>query len=349
VSTREASADRFATGDVLRDRCRGCLLGTAVGDALGAPGEFLSMAAIRTRFGPAGITRLHPWDDFPRGSVTDDTQMVLATAEGLVQAEQAARTGAPYDPLASVLGRYISWHDSQADPRQRRHPGHTCMTALRAAKAGHAGPAANWSKGCGGVMRSAPVGLAPPRRPAFSLGADLAALTHGHPSGYLSAGFVADLVRRLVDGATLPDAVQGSVAELRLRDASEETLSAVQQALELAAWPEGDAAAALRRLGQGWVGEEALAISLYCALRHPSDWRAAAVLAVNHDGDTDSTGAITGAILGALLGVGAIPAVWAAAVEDGAAIVALADELWQLGAEAPAGPQGPAGASGIGR
>ena len=332
MSTRRASVGGFATGDTLRDRCRGCLLGTAVGDALGAPGEFLSADAIRSRFGPAGITHLHPWDGFSRGSFTDDTQMALATAEGLVQAELVAQAGGPYDPVAGVLPCYIAWHDSQADPRQRRHPGHTCMTALRAVKLGHSGPAVNLSKGCGGVMRAAPVGLARPRRPAFSLGADLAALTHGHPTGCLSAGFVSDMVRRLVDGATLPQAVEGSVIELCRHDANEETLSAVQQALELVARPEVDAEAALLRLGEGWVGEEALALSLFCVLRHPSDWRAAAVLAVNHDGDTDSTGAITGAILGTALGVGAIPAEWAVAVEDGGRILALADELWRLSA-----------------
>ena len=338
VSAKRASADGWATGDIRRDRCRGCLLGTAVGDALGAPGEFLSADAIHSRFGPAGINRLYPWDGFAAGSFTDDTQMSLATADGLARAEQTAQAGGPYDPVASVRDCYIAWHNSQADPHQRRHPGHTCMTALRAAKAGHVGPAANWSKGCGGVMRTAPVGLAPPRRPPFSLAAELAALTHGHPSGFLSAGFVADLVWRLVDGATLADAAQASVAELRRHDAAEETLGAVLQAETLAAQAGLEGPPGVRRLGQGWVGEEALAVSLFCALRHPDDWHAAVVLAVNHDGDTDSTGAITGAILGASLGVGAIPAEWVSAVEDAARIAQLADELWRLGAaaEAPA-------------
>jgi ADP-ribosyl-[dinitrogen reductase] hydrolase len=331
VSAKKASSEGFATGDLRRDRCRGCLLGTAVGDALGAPGEFLSADAIHSRFGPAGIDRLHPWDGFPAGSFTDDTQMSLATAEGLVRAGQTAQAGGPYDPVAGVRERYIVWHDSQADPRQRRHPGHTCMTALRAAKAGHLGPAANWSKGCGGVMRTACVGLAPARRPPFALAADLAALTHGHPSGFLSAGFVADLTRRLFDGATLPAALQGSIAELRQQDGNEETLAAVLQAETLSARSGLEGPSGVRRLGQGWVGEEALAVSLFCALRHPDDWRAAVVLAVNHDGDTDSTGAITGAILGATLGVGAIPADWVAAVEDGPRIAELADALWMLG------------------
>jgi ADP-ribosylglycohydrolase len=308
------------------------LLGTAVGDALGAPGEFLDLEAIRSRFGTAGITSLHPWDGFPAGSFTDDTQLTLATAKGLTDAARAERRGGRYDPVASVLASYLAWHDSQADPRLRRHPGHTCLSALRAVKDGHQGAAANWSKGCGGVMRMAPVGLVPPRRPPFALGAELAALTHGHPSGYLPAGFVADLVWRLIDGAMLPDAVAGSIAELQRHDGAQETLAAVLAARQLAADSTIAGPRAVRRLGQGWVGEEALAIALYCALRHPSDWRAAVTVAVNHDGDTDSTGAITGAILGAALGVASIPAEWLAAVEDGGRIVALADEIWRLSA-----------------
>ena len=330
-STADAS---LVTGDVRRDRCRGCLLGTAVGDALGAPGEFLSHDAVLARFGSAGIADFHPWDTFPAGSFTDDTQMTLATAQGLADAERAAQAGESYEPVAAVLARYITWHDSQADPRQRRHPGHTCMTALQAAKAGHQGVAANWSKGCGGVMRMAPVGLVPSRRSPFDLGLELAALTHGHPAGYLPAGLVADLVARLMGGATLKRALVGAVAELERREANEETLAAVQAARELAA-ADVDEDEAGRRLGPGWVGEEALAVALFCALRHPRDWRTAVLRAVNRDGDTDSTGAITGAILGAALGVRAIPAAWAARVEASARIVALADELWRLGAGEP--------------
>jgi ADP-ribosyl-[dinitrogen reductase] hydrolase len=64
---------------------------------------------------------------------------------------------------------------------------------------------------------------------------------------------------------------------------------------------------AIAELGEGWVAEEALAISVYCALV-ARDFRQGVVMAVNHDGDSDSTGAITGNLLGALHGVDAIPA-----------------------------------------
>jgi ADP-ribosylglycohydrolase len=66
-------------------------------------------------------------------------------------------------------------------------------------------------------------------------------------------------------------------------------------------------AEAFAELGEGWTGDEALAIALYAAMRHASDFFAALVLAVNHSGDSDSTGSICGAILGVACGAQAIP------------------------------------------
>jgi ADP-ribosylglycohydrolase len=93
--------------------------------------------------------------------------------------------------------------------------------------------------------------------------------------------------------------------------------------------------AAIARLGQGWVAEEALAISVYCALVARS-FRHGVILAVNHDGDSDSTGSIVGNLLGAMHGVKAIPAEWLEALELRDVITELADDLyafrdWEIG------------------
>jgi ADP-ribosylglycohydrolase len=64
---------------------------------------------------------------------------------------------------------------------------------------------------------------------------------------------------------------------------------------------------AIDQLGEGWIGEEALAISVFCAIRYSEDFEGALIASVNHRGDSDSTGAITGNILGASLGASAIP------------------------------------------
>jgi ADP-ribosyl-[dinitrogen reductase] hydrolase len=332
----------------MESRYTGCLLGGAIGDALGAPVEFMSRNAILRVFGPGGIREYDP--AYGRaGAITDDTQMTLFTAEGLLD---AARDGHPPGHRAYVeacAGACLRWlltqqerPDAHAGARgllgnpafhSRRAPGNTCLSALRelhrawnpaAVGAGHArdyisvgagnsnGPrdpstlrARNNSKGCGGVMRVAPAGLLIARqvadeatmaRTAFTLGADLAAITHGHPSGYLSAGAFATMVAVLVRGGGLRDALARAEEILATRDGCEETLAALQVAARLAARGPANHDA-LVELGGGWVGEEALAIGVYCALA-AEDFGSALRVAVNHAGDSDSTGAITGNLLG---------------------------------------------------
>ncbi len=164
----------------------------------------------------------------------------------------------------------------------------------------------NDSKGCGGVMRIAPVGLI--ANQPFELGCEIVAITHGHPSGYLAAGFLAELIAQLALGRALGSALDQAAEELRAHRGHRETLAAVELARELAdgvdPGPEQ-----IEELGKGWVAEEALAIAIYCALA-ASGFESALVLAVNHDGDSDSTGAITGNLLGTMLGAEAIPSRW---------------------------------------
>lgn len=73
--------ERRISPDAIRDRYQGCLLGGAVGDALGAPLEFMRRSEILQAFGPKGITDLVPAYG-KLGAITDDTQMTLFTAEG---------------------------------------------------------------------------------------------------------------------------------------------------------------------------------------------------------------------------------------------------------------------------
>jgi ADP-ribosylglycohydrolase len=208
----------------------------------------------------------------------------------------------------------------------RRAPGNTCLSALRNAKQ-IGEPAQNNSKGCGGVMRVAPVGLVASRDVAFELGCQTAALTHGHPSGVLSAGFLALLIAEIVAGNSLPDAIRAAKAALIKCPNRAEVLGAVEKAKKLASSPATTPIP--KSLGQGWVAEEALAIALYCALAAPN-FEAAVVLAANHSGDSDSTGAIAGNICGALYGLDAIPARWIDALELRHEITAVADDLTAL-------------------
>jgi ADP-ribosyl-[dinitrogen reductase] hydrolase len=323
-----------------RDRFRGCLLGGAVGDALGAPVEFLRHSEIVARFGEQGIRNFAPaYGRF--GAITDDTQMTLFTAEGLIRAAVRYANKGICNPITVIHRAYLRWLGTQGETPtldvpmdgwlatlpalwSQRAPGVTCLSALRAATELNT-PAQNDSKGCGAVMRTAPIGLTAGADRVFDMAIEAAALTHGHPSGKLSAGFVSILVSKLVEGRPLVDAVEAGKDALRIQPDHLEVLMSIDRAQALAAGPRlpGDLS---ERLGGGWVAEEAVAVSLYCALVS-SSFRECVLLAVNQSGDSDSTGAIAGNIAGALYGVDAIPADWLDQLELRDEITAMADDL----------------------
>jgi ADP-ribosylglycohydrolase len=147
----------------------------------------------------------------------------------------------------------------------------------------------------------------------FRNGCDVAAITHGHPSGFLSAGFLAMLIAELFDGATLEEALDRTEPYLQRWPECEEVGIAVRQARRMAESSE-PTPENIERLGEGWVAEEALAIAIFCAVT-AGNCRSGVLAAANHGGDSDSTGAITGNILGTLWGVGAIPQEWVEEVE----------------------------------
>ena len=314
----------------------GSMLASAVGDALGADIEFLGIDTIRRRVGPGGVTGYLGGI----GHVTDDTQMLLFTAEALIR---SAPDGDP-DPTA-LHHAYLRWLRTQGDTpavepppeawtgwlvdqpelQVRRAPGTTCLGALRSGSCGTTAAPINGSKGCGGVMRVAPIGLVAGDR-AFRLAADAAAVTHGHPTGWLASGALARVVERLVAGVDLAAAIDVALDELAQWEHHHETTTAIHAALRLAATAPTPSPEAVETLGGGWVAEEALAISLYCALT-ADDLASALLASVNHSGDSDSTGAITGAILGTVTGPGALPADWVANLAERDLVLRVAAEL----------------------
>ncbi|MBO0657023.1 ADP-ribosylglycohydrolase family protein [Streptomyces triculaminicus] len=340
---------------------RGCLLGGAVGDALGNPVEFLSLHAIRAAYGPAGVSGMVPDGEGVTGRVTDDTQMTLFTAEALIRADaRASAKGIGGAETGILLHAYLRWLDTQqhpgpppaAGPRDvvrsgwlreqpwlyaRRAPGNACLSGLRhrhvpapyGSLDGTPGPVNPDSKGCGTVMRSAPFGLTGEFTGyAFELAGRAAQITHGHPTGGYAAGAFAAIVRHLLDGASLEAAVARTLELLARHPRHEETSDALRQAVALAA--EGSPSPEkAESLGGGWVAEEALAIAVYAALAHPDPGSVAdaLLLSVNHSGDSDSTGSVCGNLLGVLHGEAALPASWLAVTEGRDVIARVADDL----------------------
>ncbi|WP_191302412.1 ADP-ribosylglycohydrolase family protein [Lentzea cavernae] len=344
TATHEAA--RWLDGDGRRffpvshkdnSRLRGCLLGGAIGDALGADTENLPMEVVRERHGPDGITDLPEKPD-----VTDDTQMTLFTFEAVIRAHVRERLTGERDITAVTQNAYQRWLHTQKTPWEKargvhstvdepdgwlishrdlfrmRAPGLTCTSALqeyaRTGEQATISQPVNNSKGCGGVMRVAPIALAD-EDPAvvFALAAANAVLTHGHPSGYLSAGVFAVLVHQLLRGKGLLEALDVAVGELVRREGHEEVVAGVEHAVELAALG-NPSVERVEELGRGGVGDTALAIALYSTLV-TDDPNEALLVSVNHGGDNDSTASMCGNLAGALHGVGKIRPDWVRRVQ----------------------------------
>jgi ADP-ribosylglycohydrolase len=204
------------------------------------------------------------------------------------------------------------------------------------------------SKGCGTVMRSAPFGLLVGWEPqlVFQLAVECAAQTHGHPTGCLAAGAFAVVVHTVARGESLDAAVQRALVHLAAHPGHEETTDALKQAL--GAVRQGlPTAERVESLGEGWTAEEALAMGVYCALV-AEDVRHGLLLAVNHGGDSDSTGSICGNLLGVMHGETALPPNWVAELEGRATILELADDFAMEMTQGPAlhSPATPAGSPG---
>ena len=318
------------------NKFKGCLLGGAVGDALGYTIEFMRESDIFKAFGDEGITRFRLVQG--KGRISDDTQMTLFTANGLLFGQtRGMMRGIGGVHRDYIRMAYLDWLDTQTqiypyEPDHfrvswlanfeefyhRRAPGTTCMSALRQGGFGTIEKPINDSKGCGGVMRVAPIGLYLCDNKYFRpeeidmLGAEAAAITHGHELGYIPAAALVHIIYAIASGkhTNLVSAVAESVHAMQVlfpeaKEMSRFT-SLMQQAIELSQKNEDDLTA-IHALGRGWVAEETLAIAVYCALKYADDFEKAIITSVNHDGDSDSTGAVTGNILGAYLGVDAIP------------------------------------------
>lgn len=325
------------TTEKIQDKCRGALVGGAVGDALGYPVEFVySFEGIRAKYGEEGVTeydKSYPWLDesYTEALFSDDTQMTLYTAEGLLEAEN---TGGQIIP--AISNAYLAWFGPQTglavkiaykselakigELNQRRAPGNTCLSALASIYSGK--KPANNSKGCGGVMRVAPIGIYgathgwSPEQTGRIAG-EVAELTHLHPLSTYSSAALAIIVQRCisadeVDAENFKAIVSETIALIKsIYGESAQDMAdfekIVREALLLEESLQQDWDIIENGLGGGWVAEETLAIAIFSVLRHIDDFNACMICAVNHGGDSDSTGAVAGNIIGAILGYKAIP------------------------------------------
>lgn len=336
------------------DKFKGSLMGGAAGDALGYQIEFQSIYEIHESFGDKGITEYVLEKGVAK--ISDDTQMTLFTATGLLVGttnlilkdkmssyreyirdsyKDWLRTQLESYP---VEGKINSWLLNEKRLFAQRSPGRTCISAISKGGDGIIANPINNSKGCGGVMRVAPIGL------YFSgkdinvedvaiLGAEAAALTHGHTLGYITAAAFTNIIFLLSQNEDLSiyEAVQSSMATLekifpsthqkRLKELIDKAISLTNQNIE--------DINAINILGEGWVAEEALAIAVYSSLKYEDDFEKAIIASVNHSGDSDSTGSITGNIVGAYVGLKNIPEKFIENIELKDVILEIAKDLYE--------------------
>lgn len=308
--------------------------------------EFSTIEDIRDKYGPDGISQYELSEGV--ALISDDTQMTLFTATGLLLGTTRGRMRGLMAPYYTYVGHsYQTWLLTQTrtyplpedesiyswlahvpELFSRRAPGNTCLSAIATGEFGTIEQPLNQSKGCGGVMRVAPLGL---YHTTDLDGAKVAALTHGHELGYIPAATLVHIIRCLaLENLSVEQAVASArAATQRLFPQARhlpDLLSLLDKAAELAA-ADLDDATCIGHLGEGWVAEETLAIAVYCALKYPDDFDRALRAAVNHSGDSDSTGAVTGNILGAHLGLKGIPAKYQEHLELREIILEIATDL----------------------
>ena len=187
-------------------------------------------------------------------------------------------------------------------------------------------------------MRVAPIGLISGLNIiiADGLAAEAAAITHSHSLGYMPAAVLAHIINRIVyysPDISLKEIVSEAKETVKIIFEDDPEINALSNIIDLAVELSENKESDLdniHRLGEGWVGEETLGIALYCALRYQNDFSKGIIAAVNHNGDSDSTGAVTGNILGALYGYDAIDNKWKDNLELIDVILKVSDDLSQI-------------------
>ena len=334
---------------------QGCLHGGAVGDALGYAVEFFQDEQIFRKYGERGITDYSLVDGVAQ--ISDDTQMTLYTANGLLLGTTRGMTRGIMGTYPSYIALCykdwlksqgadefgfekpeFSWLNNVAAMNHSRAPGRTCISYLMHNNLGSTTEPKNNSKGCGGVMRVAPIGLYFDGKRISSdeidmIGAETAALTHGHELGFIPAAALVHIVNMVShnDAISLEEAVTDANRAMERLFPTAQHLTDFVDLMEKAIALSKDTIDdldAIRQLGEGWVAEETLAIAVYCALKYQYNFEQAIIAAVNHSGDSDSTGAVTGNILGAYLGVDAVPKKFLTKLELRDVIIEIANDLF---------------------
>jgi ADP-ribosylglycohydrolase len=306
--------------DLAPARFQGCLLGLAIGDALGMPVEGMRASAIRSRVGRMRDFLDAPWRMLSAGQWTDDTKMMLCHARSIVEAGGA--------DLEDTARKFVEWFKSN----DWRGMGGATYESIKRLMAGvppsESGMKGEMAAGNGVAMRIAPIGLfdcldlEKMREDCRAV----AVITHDNPEavagGRAVAYAVAGGVRGDLDPASLIAQTIAFIGPCRVAERLEQAARFLESGMYVAE--------ALARLGTGGYVVETVASAFFCFLRTPDDFEETAMRAVEGGMDADTTGAVAGAISGAYNGLAAIPERWRHGVEGAEEILTLAEGICAL-------------------
>lgn len=271
-------------------RYEGAILGVAIGDALGAPLEFMTGEEISKKYGTVRDMMGGGWLSVLPGEVTDDTQMTMAVADGILVN--------PDNPFPEIGKRFIDWYDTKP-----KDIGNTCRTAIYRAKSAKADEGEKWREiarqlytetngntaGNGGLMRTIYPAMFY-NKYAGNFAKAIGAMTHSHPESDLAIFTYATVISEILEA---PEEIDIGWAKERI----EHRMRAMRERLE-----------GKEPKPSGYVIDSA--VCAMNAIRDTSNFENALIYAVNLGGDADTIGAITGGLAGAIYGAKEIPLRW---------------------------------------
>lgn len=353
--------------DQLKDKVRGCLVGTAIGDALGMPSEIKTRSEILSIFGPKGITDFEDSQskfsrDLKKGQWTDDTKLTLATAEGFLDAFENTSFKKAFSEgmfLTDVLREKVLLRYLAAIQEHNRGFGKTTTNSLKdRAKGIDPFDGRNPKRpGNGCAMKAGAIGaFAEIVRHSFGsrfsdvfadLAIEIGMLTHNDSRSLAASGVQMEAVRCAFGDQNLqsPAFVRLILAKayfyeeklklLGLDDGPQKISGVLAKALSLSGASDELIADTIKTSGAAY---ESFPTALMYAVKYQDDFSNAVLAGANAGGDTDTIAAMTGAVVGARLGYQEIPKTWRTRIEDHDYILKVADNLVDSVAKAAGRP-----------
>lgn len=332
--------------------CYGCLLGLAVGDAMGSIIDKKSWEDICENYGPNGLLGYDLQSDY--AEVTSYTQLAAFVANGLLlnatrgQGDaysrfitMALREWAKSQQFLAITEKTNCWM-AQVGPMRRRACMDTRMVdTLSRETLGTPEAPANSSEGPGGITAAVPIGLfydAEKMDPKLlgELGAQSVAMIHGAQEAFISGAVIAYAIAGIMEEPDLPpaeqftramDGVRGQFSQ-QFPQGVEEVDKQLQTAFRFAADGEITPLVAMTMLGCT-TAAECLAGAVYACMVHMGNFDEALITAVNHSGRSGAVGALTGAVMGARLGAEALPGFYLESLEVCDVLQELAEDMIQ--------------------